>query len=258
MLLFLLCYSCIEDYDIESSYYNPVIVIEGLITNEPPPYSVLVHKSIPYDGELQIEPVSDAEVFIITDENETKLYLSKEGTYQTEEITGNVNTYYTLSVVYENKIYEAGSVMPEASTIDSIQTTIISGVETEDALYNTTLFLGEKTEKESYYYIELHVNDSNISSFTGLQIYPVFTDYYMNNIRSYTLPYDFRKGDNVNIKIYSLTEEMFVYLNTLNIQVLHYYDYIHLFPENLPSVFSNGALGYFQVSAVVERNITII
>jgi hypothetical protein len=257
VLLLLLTYSCIEDLEIDNTTSGQGIVIEGLITNEAPPYTILVSKTIPYNDSLKVHPVSDAKVYLVTDDTEEELNLSDSGTYQSELIQGMVNTTYTMRVIYKDVVYEATSVMPEVSPIDSVHVTEAEGDDSEIKICNLSLYLGKKTNKEKYYYVEISVNGLIINTFTTLQTYLVFSDYYMEDDRNYTIPYDFVNGSNIHIRLYSITSEIFEYYSALNSRFYNYYDFIHLFPENPPTNISNGALGYFQASAVVERNITL-
>ena len=257
ILLLIFCSACTEDLEIESIQSEPMIVIEGLITNESPPYKILIHESKSFNDELTINPVSDAEVYIRSGDLEEKAVLTEAGTYIVENITGEVNASYTIRVVHQDSIYEASSTMIEVPPIDSVLLLQSPDSDTEKPEYNVSVFFGRKKTTECFYHLELIVNDTIISSFTDDRNYQVFTDYYMNTIREYIFPYNFKPGDNVRIKLYSLTSEMFEYLFTLNYQSYQYFDYIHVFPKNLPLFFSSEALGYFQVSAVNGIAITI-
>jgi hypothetical protein len=101
-------YSCKELYDYQAETSGDYVVVEGMITDEPGPYSVTISKAVAYSNDLKLynynsEKETGAVVRIISDKGEEVILYEKEGkpgTYETraEDITGEVGHKYWLSI----------------------------------------------------------------------------------------------------------------------------------------------------------------
>jgi len=103
---------CVERFDIPSIDNNPVIVVDGLLTDLPGPYTVNLFRSSPLDQDLDVrEGVSGATVTISDDAGITDvLQEALPGVYKTAEdgIRGVLGRKYQLRIVTgEGNIYES-------------------------------------------------------------------------------------------------------------------------------------------------------
>ncbi|MDQ4140244.1 MAG: DUF4249 domain-containing protein, partial [Bacteroidota bacterium] len=75
------------DYELEEGTQK--IVIEGLVTNQPGPYTVRVSKTLGYLQNGQTPGITDAEVTISDDKGYSEVLQAKEnGIYQTKDLVG--------------------------------------------------------------------------------------------------------------------------------------------------------------------------
>lgn len=100
-IIFLLCFSrCVDPIEIDIPDQAPLLVVDGLLTDQPGPYTVLLSNSKGLD-ELGDRPVTDATVHI-EEENGVVVALREvsEGTYQTDSasIRGSIGKRYRLTV----------------------------------------------------------------------------------------------------------------------------------------------------------------
>lgn len=97
------------------------VVIEGEITNMPPPYSVKLSRTGSLSNLTGIESIDDAQVFIsdlsgLTD----TLTRTMNGIYMTNKIVGTPGQTYALTVRLHDTVYMAQSTMPMRVPLDSI------------------------------------------------------------------------------------------------------------------------------------------
>jgi len=66
--------ACTEIFDPEIDPQGEVLVVEGLVTDQWGPHWIKLSQALPYDGNFQDRPVSNARVFV-ADQNGTEFYL---------------------------------------------------------------------------------------------------------------------------------------------------------------------------------------
>jgi hypothetical protein len=106
LILFLLG-GCIKPFDQEVDEGEKKLVVNGLITDEPGPYTVKLNKTTSYGGYFStIDPSIDGALVIISDETGAKETLKqvREGEFQTSAggIRGRIGGVYTLYVRLKN------------------------------------------------------------------------------------------------------------------------------------------------------------
>jgi len=101
-------FSCKELYDYQAETNGDYIVVEGMITDDPGPYTVTLSKAIAYSNDLRLynfnpEKETGAMVTIKSDKGEEAILFENEkypGTYATRagELTGEVGHRYWLTI----------------------------------------------------------------------------------------------------------------------------------------------------------------
>ena len=116
--------TCIEPFEPDSTKYENVLVVDGLITNLQESYKVELSRSIPYQ-DFSPDPEIGAEVYIVDEDGvSTPLHEVKPGIYMTDslEIRGEIGRKYKLLIItsdlesYESDYVELQSV-PEIDTL---------------------------------------------------------------------------------------------------------------------------------------------
>jgi hypothetical protein len=103
--------ACVDRIDFDTPKADVQIVLEGMISNEPGPYTIKMYRTRPLGTDLdRLVPVRFAKITLFDDSGKTDTY-SEVGTgvYQTAGlIKGEVGKSYHIRVeTYEGKIYES-------------------------------------------------------------------------------------------------------------------------------------------------------
>lgn len=93
--------ACIDPIDTGSAQIEPKLVVDGLITNLPGPYTVKLGQSEPYDNASLTRAVANATVYVMDDlGNRFDFTEGTRGTYQTDSLSfqGQPGRTYTLNI----------------------------------------------------------------------------------------------------------------------------------------------------------------
>ncbi|MBI9054827.1 MAG: DUF4249 domain-containing protein [Bacteroidales bacterium] len=105
----IMCFACKEEFQLDSSNNQSLIVIEGFVSNEPGPYTINVSRSSQLD-EPELNQITGCQVILKTDNGVEEVLTEIEpGKYVSDKdgIKGEVGHKYKLSVsTKENEIYE--------------------------------------------------------------------------------------------------------------------------------------------------------
>lgn len=113
--------SCEDVIDIELDSIEPTLVVDGYISDENNNCVIRLSQTADYFESNTYPEVSDATVFV-SDQSGTKTSFqeTKPGEYVSNNLVGQENTTYTLSVIAEGKEYQATVTMPEKVTIGTL------------------------------------------------------------------------------------------------------------------------------------------
>ena len=113
----LLLVSCEKEIDINYHEIEPIVVIEGRVTNEGTEVSVRHSRSV--DDSVKSASLPGASISVFDEGEEHRLtYDSKDGCYRSD-LKGTPGHSYRMTADFEGKHYEATSVMPAPSSIIS-------------------------------------------------------------------------------------------------------------------------------------------
>jgi len=249
---------CQKVINVDLNEAAPHIVIEGLITDKPGPYNVLISKSGSYFNQPVLPPVSGAMV-IISDNAGTIDTLDelKPGSYFTSKTRGIPGHTYTLKVISENNEYTGTSTMHSHVRIDSLglvktltQHLGFGGNTRSDINVSIHCYFNDPAEK-NFYRIKVITNDS-----IRLGEYRLYDDQYTNNQEIDMRVAGAAAGDTDIIELYSLDNQTYEYYRTLE-DLLNTNPIFGSTPANPNTNLSNGALGYFGASAVSSKSLII-
>ncbi len=130
ILLVLLISGCKEEFPLNFSTSEKILVVEGGITNIPGPYSIRLSTTLPVNQPLRV-PYKNCIVTVSDNKGQSEILTETEpGVYKTSEngIQGNIGNEYSLSVkTPEGKAYETEfQEMKEAIEIDSVYAELIT------------------------------------------------------------------------------------------------------------------------------------
>jgi hypothetical protein len=109
--VFLFSDACIERFDVPDQLFLPSMVVDGLLTDQPGPYTIKLYTAVGASSKVTSPPVvSKASVTIVDDAGvEEKLSESVPGTYQTKlnGIQGTLGHTYYIKILIGDKEYRS-------------------------------------------------------------------------------------------------------------------------------------------------------
>jgi Domain of unknown function (DUF4249) len=247
VLFFFVLFSCTKVINVNLNNANSNIVIEGIVSDAPGPYQVLLTQTVNFSDPNVFPPVSGATVKI-TDSTLGITDSLKEvvpGTYVTQKLLQGLTGHtYKLDVLSNGQTYTASSTMPAKVNLDSVSfySTNIFGTKSTSAIAN----FQDPAGIADYYTFTEYVNGQAIDqtfNFSDRLSEGKYIRRQLFNDSSYINP-----GDQVTIEMHCVDNQVWQYFNTLgqakgnNSQ--------EITPANPLSNISNNALGYFSAQTV--------
>lgn len=248
--------SCEKAINLDLGNVEEKYVIEGSITNEAGPSTVLISKTKNFDDNNQFNGVKDALVKI--EYNNMVVILpetSKKGVYSTTAITGTPGQTYKLTVTVDGHVFTSSSTMPEPVALDAFYLKP-NGFDT----LKTVTFVKYKdpANVKNYYWFDLFINDKRQRNYdvTNDDFTPgqeVTRSIAFTNITD-DLSKNLKKGDKLGIEMHSIDPSVYLYLFSLpgaegsNNSAA---------PANPISNITGGALGFFSAHTTQRRTLVI-
>lgn len=253
--------SCEKIVSIDLNKANPHMVMEGIVTDQQTPDSVMLSKSGNYfEASLYFPPVQNS-LITISDNlgNVDTLKESKPGTYYSSSLQGVPGRTYALKVVADGNEYDVVSSMPSRVPIDSLYATPLREFD-GDKGYSLYVVFKDPPEPGNYYRINLRLSRSlPPDSITG-QRYHLFSDKLTNGnevtIRMRT-GRSVVTGDTVTVELLSIDRATYDYFRTLNDILTSDRAPTSLAPTNPNTNLSNGSLGYFAAFTIDTKKIIL-
>jgi len=257
LILGLFLTGCVEKIEPDLKENAPKVVIEGLITNQPGPYTVKLSETNSFYTSTP-PPGIDNALVIISDNTGAidTLKNTGDGVYLTNTIKGIIGNTYDLSVFAKGITFHAVSFLPPVTTIDSIFTNYYAE---DDFIHKKGYYLAfsaiEPKGRDDYYLWKFYKDGILLNKPSDIQI--ASDEGIKENIDGLESPYVFQMGDTAKVEMYSLTEAAYNFYDGLNVNLHNDGGFYSSPPANPPSNISGGALGLFQASAV-ETSVFVV
>ncbi len=257
----LFLWSCEEVIELKHGKSEPLLVVDGKITDGPGPYQVKLSQTTNFNNSDNDTKVSDAEVVISDDEGNAETLIHKgNGIYETVNLQGAIGVTYTLDIKYGGKQYESSSTLLPISEIDTLIYNFEEKVEdSTGTMVNAyrVVFVAPVTKagQINYYSWDVYRNGRLENQLAEDII--VSSDEYFGEDIAFEFDYDFFIDDHVRVEMSSITEEVYNYFEGLEEVLDNDGGLFSSPPANPPSNISNGALGVFRASSVTSREMTI-
>lgn len=261
----LVLFSCDEPTELDLRQTPPRIVIEGQVTNKAHYQSVKVSRSADFYGSGQTPRITDATVTVTDDigneysfVHNPRNHADSAGIYLPEDaFIGEIGRTYTLHVTADGELFEATDKMFSVTPIDSLSFRINEDQQDDPdkpgKIYEMLVFAREPQDQTNYYLFKYYRNDS-LTVFNPTDIYYSDDELLGENINGIPSPVYYAATDKARMEVYSLTRKGYVFYNDLSSSLVN--DGGGMFgpiPAPPRSNISNDALGFFQVSAVDEK-----
>jgi len=232
------------------------LVIEGRITDVSAKHEVKVTKTVDGNSDENYEPVENATVNIVDEsENhyETLNYVG-DGVYQTSDLEGIIGHKYRLEVEYDSVVYTASEQITQTPNFKVAFYELGTTAPYNDGYY---IYFLAKVNLDSigYYKVEVTINDSLLNDYDDLI---VFDDEFYKENQILLLPVAFKLYDTVHIQVFSLSNSMYEYYESLSKQTTNQYSNIQPPVVNPSNEYYPDVLGYFQASSVCQIDTVIL
>lgn len=248
---------CYEPSDFaEFGHSEPIIVIDGRITNSDSAATVVVSRSVDATDSVDCELIDNAIVILRDDQgNSAQLQNAGKGVYQTTEIAGNIGNRYLLTVEVDDKDYSSVDKMPPYAQVDSIVIEYRNSYTIFDTIgYYLSVYSQRNSDSVQFYRIEIEENGKLLND--GLSLW-LYEDSHLSENYQMTIPHPFESGDVVEVSVYSLSPTVYEYFSGLSNQYSSKYSNIQPPLTNPKSNIRPSALGCFQASSVVRTRFRI-
>ena len=267
-LLILISNSCSEiiemDLNVEG---NNRLVVEASITTEQKSQIVKLSRSNEYFSD-QVATKETGAIVSIKDENNIFVLTdnNNDGTYITDaNVKGVAGNMYRLDIELENgEKYFAEDFLKPISPMDSLKYEYKKSDRpfSEKYFYYIYLYTQEPGETEDYYQWELFidgVHDSDTLRDKTFVSDEMVNGVYISDWPVYEISEEKIVADAsiVKIQMLSISKEAYNFKIALMMETDYSASGLNGPPANIPSNVSNGALGFFSASDVVEDSIEV-
>jgi hypothetical protein len=261
--------ACEEPYHIEQDASEVNIVIEGLLTNREDMQYIKVSRTVDFYTDGDAPRVSDAIVSVTDDLGNVFEYVHNPNNsedslgyyFPANPFSGEIGRTYELTVVVDGTTYSASDKLLSITPIDSLTTRLDSeeqaDPEDQGRFYEVLIFVKEPQDEENFYLFKFYRNDS-LSFDNHTDIYYSDDKLLQENIDGIPAPSHFALNDLARVEAYSLSRQGYVFYNDLSSLLNN--DSGGMFgpiPSTPRTNLTNGALGFFQVSAVAIEEIIV-
>lgn len=253
--------SCEKVVNIDLHQVNPHLVIEGIVSDQPGPYTVKLSRTGNYfDPSLDFPPVPGARVIIRDDAGDIDtLQDSGGGVYTTTSLQGTVGRTYSLDVLSDGNEYKASSTIPIKVAIDSLYALPRQSSRGEPG-YDIWVMFKDPPEPGNYYRLNVRVSSLVSQDSIDGRRYRVYSDKLTNGnemterVRAGRLVVS---GDTVTVELLSIDKAMYDYFSTLRDILSSDRAATSLSPANPNTNLDDGALGYFAAWTIDKRVIIL-
>ncbi len=261
--------SCTEDIVLDVNQVQPKIVIEGLVTDKPGHQMVKVSRSVGFYTDGTTPKITNAAITVTDDLGATVTFThnprnhpDSAGIYlPATPFVGKVGRTYTLHVTADGQNFEAKDELLSVISMDSLKYQV-SEFESEDPkdegkIYELLMYARENQDEKNFFLFKFYRNDS-LTYYNDTDIYYSDDELLAENINGAPSPVYYGKDDQAMVEVYSLSRMGYVYFNDL-FSILNG-DSGGMFgpvPASPRTNLSNGAIGFFQVSAIDISSVKI-
>jgi len=255
LIVLLVCPGCKKIIHVNINNVAPQIVIAGVVTDQPGPYTVTISTTVNYTADNVFPPVSGALVIISVNGLADTLTETSAGTYTTHFITGSPGNTYSLYVAASGHVYTSSSTMPQKVPLDSVGYS--NSDRSNKKKINGVAYFQDPSGIANYYEFIEYNNGVQFQNDRGVS---VFSDRLSDGkYISRTLDddsTDINGGDTLTIQMNCIDANVYNYLNTLNL-ITRQNSFQSPTPDNPSTNISNKALGYFSANTVEKKSVFV-
>ena len=260
--------SCEKEYFLNTNPAGSLVVIEGIVTDLPGYQFVKLTRNAGFYDTGKTPRIIDASV-TVTDNlgnitefvHNPRNHPDSTGYYKPAvNFIGNVGRTYKLAVTADGQVFEGEDTLYPVTSIDSLTYAIDederSDPEHSGRFYEVLIYTREPKETKDFYLFNFYRNDSlTVDNPTDI----FYTDdvFLGESIDGFASPIHFSVGDKATVQALSISRTAYVFYSDLFNLLNNDGGMYSPPPANCRNNLSNGALGFFQASAVSMMDISI-
>ncbi len=256
--------ACEETVIIEQGELDERVVIEGLITDQQNHY-VKLTRTRSFYATGAAEAIENAVVSVSDNIGNNHVFVhnpmnnpSENGFYYpVNSFQGQIGAVYALDVQVDGELYTAQEELLPVTTIDSLTVFVdedeLDDPEEEGRFLGVLFYAQEPQDRKDQYLFKFYRDGEIVKDFP--------TDIYFSDdallgeaIDDLEIAGYYAEGEVVTVEMYSLTQEAFIFYSDLFNLLTNDGGMFSPPPANPRTNLSNGALGYFQVSALSSQD----
>lgn len=263
--------ACEKSIVLDLEQIDPKVVIEGLVTNNPDFQYVKITRNNGFYDSGAAPSVNNAVVMVEDNLGNSIQFFHNPNSHKDSagyyvpmsSFSGVVGRTYSLRVALEGTVYEAADRLNPVLTVDSL-TSEIDPEEVEDPedpedpdrVYVVKFYAKEPQNTVDYYLFTFFRNDTLVLE-NETDIYFSDDEILAENIDGVEFPGHYSLKDTVVVNTFSMSRQGFVFYSDLATLLNSDGGMFSPPPANCRNNLSNGALGFFQVSAVTVDSIIV-
>ena len=252
---------CQQVVTIDLNKADPHLVVEGIVSDQPGPYTVKLSKTGNYFEPALVYPaVSNAFISVTDDAGQCDTLREVgvgSGTYQSSTLKGLTGRTYALEVIAEGRAYNAVSSMPQKVVIDSLYALARPQGRGEPG-YDIYVTFKDPPEPGNYYRLNARSSAAIPQDSIDGRRYRVYTDKLTNGnemTERIRAGRNVAAGDTITVDLLTIDKATYDYFNTLRNVLSSDQAATSLAPTNPNTNLSNGSLGYFSAYTIYTLSI---
>jgi hypothetical protein len=269
VLLFAIVFvSCDRPIHLNLNESQSRVIIEGQVTNRAGYQYVKLSRSVDFYQTGALPKITNATVSVKDSDGNEVVFIHNPnnkadsiGYYLPQTpFLGVIGKDYHLRVDVDGEIYEADDHLYPVTSVDSLAYRIDDDEKDDPKTYNkfyeVLIYAKEPHPSKDYYLFKFYRNDS-LKLYNDTDIYYTDDEALGESINGISTPIFYAPGDKATIEAYSLSRTGYVFYDDLQKLLNNDGGMFNQPPANSRTNLSNGALGFFQASAINSASIVV-
>jgi hypothetical protein len=268
LLLAIVFVSCDKPIHLNLNESQSRVIIEGQVTNRAGYQYVKLSRSVDFYQSGALPKITNATVSVKDGDGNEIMFIHNPnnkadsvGYYLPQTpFLGVIGKDYHLRVDVDGEIYEADDHLYPVTSVDSLAYRIDDDEKDDPKTYNkfyeVLLYAKEPHPSKDYYLFKFYRNDS-LKLYNDTDIYYTDDEALGESINGISTPIFYAPGDKATIEAYSLSRSGYVFYDDLQKLLNNDGGMFSQPPANSRTNLSNGALGFFQASAINSASIVV-
>ncbi|WP_010662593.1 DUF4249 family protein [Marinilabilia salmonicolor] len=234
-------------------------VVYGILGKHPDYRTIELTRTAPYMDGSKIATIDNAEVTVSDEQTTYSFEWIGNGQYiAPENFQPGIDTTYYLNIEIDEEVYAAQSIMPPSVNMHSLKVQKDRWETDDNNIYEVTGWVKDNEREDERFLFKYTINDIRYDS---VQVWSHYTDQLSNNLWLEDAQLfgniEANPGDTIDVYALSVSTEYYNFVQAAEKNRVSANPFTP--PPGVPITgnIRNGALGIFQVSAIVQQTVTV-